>query len=486
MSRMLGVPRAWLLLAVAAGVCGGMAVLAGESGVEEWAVLGSGILAVAVSGWLMHGVVGVWRLRRVSIPGIWYLTYLAFLLVPSYWVFFDRSGSSRYLYMAAIQGTLVTVPLGMVLIRAATRFRIAEIDAYFASAIEGDSRASFLTTAWMLTACVAVVVLYVSEVKALPFVYMLRNPGDAMNAMLLREESFKLLDTRFKYLYTLVQAPILPILLLTCLGYGLGTRRKSWWILFAVTLMTALAYASFTLAKAPVAALVLLLFVFLLLYRGGRLKWWMLCAPVLILAYPLGVVVAVDFGEVTGEWVLVALEALWGRLLYLPAEVVYWYFALLPGGSLGGTSSQGLAWLMGWRYFNVENYVGLHGLGGSGSISANGAFIGYLYVDFGITGVLFGGLLAGALMQGAQVYLVRRTKDPVGLAAYAYLLFAAWLLHSTALPIALISHGALGALVMPSVFRRCRGIVAGHPKAMSAAQVLLALPGKVKSADLGR
>jgi hypothetical protein len=273
---------------------------------------------------------------------------------------------------------------------------------------------------------------------------------------LLREDSFKLLDTPLAYLYTWVGALFLPFACMASLGFYLLSRRRRWLGLFLVALASGLLYGAMTVAKAPVATLVLLLLLFVYMYRRGRVGRVGVLAPVLVLLYPLAVVMASYWEELT---LYEAADALFNRMFYLPARVLFWYFELFPPASLGGRTSQNLAWLMGWKHFDIENYVGIHGLGYQGSVSANGAFIGYLHADFGWLGVLGGGLAVGVIMQACQVYLVRRVKTVSSLAVYAYLMLAFWYLHSTGLPIVLVSRGVFVVLLLPALFELATGIV---------------------------
>ena len=187
---------------------------------------------------------------------------------------------------------------------------------------------------------------------------------------------------------------------------------------------------------------------------------------VLMVLFPLAVVLLVSAGS--GVSAGIALLALGRRLFYLPSEVVYWYFTLFPGsvGELHGRTIGKLAWLLGWQHFDAPNYVGLYGLGTwIESVNANGAFIGTLHADFGFAGVVAGGVVAGALMQWTQVRVVRGPRTMLALAAYAYLVFAFWLLHSTSLPIVLATNGVALVIAAPWLWRAIaplRGRVARH------------------------
>jgi hypothetical protein len=451
-------PRFVIVMLVALVSLGGAALILADSALGHGADVALGAIVLIVCSWAMQRAVGVFRVHRLTIPGFWLATYLATLVGPSYFVFVNETSASRYPYIIAVYATLIAVVVGVLLVNLVCRFRRAEVDRYFLAPVMGrrEQSPAFSVVSVGLVGCLVVAAIHVSEVKTIPLLYLIQNPGDSWNVALLREDSFKLLDSPLTYLYTWVGSLLLPLVCMISLGFYLLSRRRSWLLLFLSALGSGLLYAGMTVAKAPVATVVLLLLLFVYLYRGGRLTGLTAIGPLLVLLYPFVVVMTAYWETLTVQGALIAL---FDRMFYLPAQVVFWYFELFAPGSLGGATSQNLAWLMGWNHFDIANYVGLHGLGYKGSVTANAAFIGYLYADFGWIGVLAGATLAGAIMQACQVYLVRRPKTVVSVAIYAYLIVAFWFLHSTGLPIVLLSKGVLFAVLTPALFEVAVSVV---------------------------
>jgi oligosaccharide repeat unit polymerase len=419
---------------------------------------------IVVSALVLHREIGLLSLRRLTIPGVWYLTYLQMILVPSLFVFAGHPGPTRGRFITGVLTLLATVPAGVVLVNRLARFRPREIDRYLEAPIlePPPGTRTARNCAIALVAALGLALLYISEVKIVPLFHMIRHPGDVVTLVLLREESLKLLTSPLTPAYYLLRTLGFPLLILVTLGHWLGSRQRSWLVLFVLTLLAGVVYGALSIAKAPVAEIVLVMCLFLFLRQAGRIpaKAMVLGAAagiVLMVSFPLAVVLAVRYG--TGVDAGVALLALGRRIAYLPAEVVYWYFTLFPGpeGYLHGRTIGALSSLMGWSYFNAPNHVGRYGLGSwIESVNANGSFIGYLYADFGMGGVLLGGLAAGAIMQGLQIWLLRRPKTVFHLATYTYLIFAFWLLHSTSLPVVLSSNGVLLLVLAPGVWGAIR------------------------------
>jgi hypothetical protein len=124
---------------------------------------------------------------------------------------------------------------------------------------------------------------------------------------------------------------------------------------------------------------------------------------------------------------------------------------------------------MGKEPFEMANYIGWYWRPHSmASINANAPFLGGLNADFGMTGVLVGGLLAGFIMQAVQVYLVRRTKCVITLAMYAVVLVDFADIVSSPLPIVLLSGGTFLVLGFAWLMMKFDAILFGvHPSRMS-------------------
>ncbi len=412
-------------------------------------------IVLIVSCLIMQRTVGVFQLRRMTMPGFWYLTYLAMIFTPSWFVFLNDPGAARYRYLFATHSVLLTVPLGILFVNMSLRFAIKEVNYWYEAPIQGRGDSIHLFAIYLLGYLTAagIALLYVRDVQTIPLFHLIRNPGDYETLIVLREESFKLLDSPLLYVYYLLQVLGFPFLIMLALGYYLVSRRRTWLALFLLSLASGILYAAFSIANIPVVEIVVLIFLLCYLYRSGLIsKKAVILGIVLVLVFPVAVLLNASAGSDVD--VGVALAALGRRLFYAPAEVLYWYFDLFPGavGYLYGRSIGMLSRVMGWQHFDTANYVGLYGLGSRiESVHANAACIGNFNADFGMVGVLLGGILVGILMQAVQVYLLRRPKTVVNLSVYAYLMFAFGQLHSTALPVVLASNGVILVLLLPAI-----------------------------------
>jgi oligosaccharide repeat unit polymerase len=438
----------------------GTVVVAGNTAGWWMAVQSAAVLLVSYT--VIRRVCDPLNPRKLSLLGFWYVGFLVTNFLPAFFVYADQEGPYRGTFIDAVLLTLITVPLGALLSDFVWKFRATESDAFFDAPFEWPQIPRKLTRAYLFIAAVvlAISVAYVVEVPSIPLVHLIRS-GDYSELILLREESFKLLDSHLLLAYYLLKALLYPYLIMVSLGAYLVTREKKWLRIFIASFVAGLLYNSLTLAKAPVANMILVLALFYYYYRGRALSLkGLLIAVVLFLAFP--VVILVALGGTAGSFSVVdALIGISERIFYIPAELLYYYFEVFPAHVhyLHGGTSPRVAEILGQQFFDVENFVGIYAYRDVlESVAAPSAFIGYLNADFGMPGVILGGLFAGATMETFHVYIARRRKTILTVACYSFLTFAFLFLNLTALPTVLGGNGAILAVLLTAALARYAGL----------------------------
>ena len=92
---------------------------------------------VGLSRWLVRKTTQPFNFKRVTIMGFWYLTYMAMIFLPAFFVFADQEGPYRSRYLFAVHSVLITVPAGWLLAKWFCRFREHENERYFLRSIVG-------------------------------------------------------------------------------------------------------------------------------------------------------------------------------------------------------------------------------------------------------------------------------------------------------------------------------------------------------------
>src|SRR5579863_1447785 len=117
-----------LTVIVAAGVAGALCEL------TTWRSSGAVLISVTViyiSLWMMQKAVGLFNLRALTIPALFYIGYLALVLVPGFFILSHHPEPYRTRYLVGIESVLITVPLGVLFTNLNCRFHKQEIGSYF-------------------------------------------------------------------------------------------------------------------------------------------------------------------------------------------------------------------------------------------------------------------------------------------------------------------------------------------------------------------
>lgn len=406
----------------------------------------------AVGVTILHRSVRPFRLRMFSIPGLWFLGYLSMILIPAVFLGSDPSRrSALFLHSTEIVG--VAVPVGVALANGLLRFRFSELREYHERDVTVGRRNDAVTRyAIALAAGCAIVAAYFREVRDVPLVALVQG-ADYGTLTQLRETSFKLLQSPLKPFYTMFRDTVFPILVPCGVAYFAVTRERRWRSIALLAAVVALLFSSLSLARLPPFALVIVTILTLYAVRRGSWRWSLIAAAFVALAFPF-VVTLVSRG---GSWRLASI-ALVQRLFVGPANVLYYYFEVVPRylPFQGGRTMGLVVELFGSKPFDIGNFVSLY-ISPQASVrsgSANAAFPGALYVDFGLAGVVVGALFAGLAMQFVQVYLVRTRKTPFTVAVYAYSCYTFVLLNILPLPSVVLYSGLVPVLFLVHVTGR--------------------------------
>lgn len=415
-------------------------------------ILLSAALTMFISAFLLQREIKVFNLRRLTIPAVFYLTYLLLIFFPAINIFFEQTGSYRYYFIGAVQLTVVVFAVGVLTINRVAKSNAGETEGFFQREVSAKEPALLrkgFTALWLLS--VLLIIIYLLQLKVFPIYFLITGSASTRELELMREASFKLIDSRLVYPLTWVRGTIFPLLIMIAGGSFLVTRNRRWLKWFLLTLVPALLFTAISLEKAPVASLFLMLFFLFYLIRLGRINLRALLGFIgLTLAFP------VLFFSLTSASIV---SRLIDRLFHVPAYVLYYYFEIFPNTTpfLGGRSINKLALLFGEKPFELTNYVYKYVYTGPGSLDtgqANAAFIGDLWANFGPLGVLMGAFAVGVLLQGLHIFLIRKEKNVLNASVYAFMMYAAWLLSSTSVFTILLSNGLILTLVIRALISR--------------------------------
>lgn len=402
----------------------------------------------------MHFLVGVLNITRLTIPGTFYLTYLIMIFFPSFYVYIDHPGDARDIYMIGVVSVLVTIPLGIIFVNYLYNFKRTEIETYFTSKpYIGSIRNVFPAVFCLAAFTILITLYYFYSIPSIPFIELLQG-SDPLSLAKSREEAFKLLDPRWGgtylfYFYLFNRTLVFPVLILITLGFFLHTRKKKWLFLFLAVFFIGGFYAISQLSRAPIAAIIMRLLVFLLLFYQGDVNLRKLVfAALLMLSYPL----IVTMSYVSDRTILDGIIAVLIRLTYTPAEDLYYYFEIFPTHHAylyGETLIKPFLKLLELDYFYIENWVALYiSPQGLDSAHANAAFISNFHADFGLPGVFIGGLITAMAIQWVQVKLFRWEKSVYNMTIFAVFIYSIWALNFGSITSVLFVNGVIPVFLL--------------------------------------
>ncbi len=430
---------------------------------HPWILL-CAVVALVFSILTLQATIRVADLRRLTIPAVFYFTYLLMIFFPSFWVYPDKTSPYRDRFLFAVISLLVTLPIGIASVNFLMSFRRSEIQGYFLSKVQECQPGPQVFIAHLLLVAFAISIagLYVLQVGTTPLQHLISNPGDVEQLTLMREQTFKLLDprwgtaesTKLFYAYLFLRTLLFPFLILTTFGYYMHTRQRNWLVLFLVTFLAGGLYAASSIARAPLAAIFMRIFFFLYAFKprlGVKMVGVFL---VLIISFPV-LITAYAYGTDTG--ILLGIERIALRFTYTPAEDLYYYFEIFPDNHEylhGHTLIKPFLKVIGAEFFYIENYVHRYiSPNAPESGHANAAFLSNLHADFGVVGILFGGFLVGGMIQAFQIYTFRQQKTVYGIALYAFLVYAIWALNFGSVTSILFVNGMIPILFLPPLMK---------------------------------
>ena len=469
---------------LAVGVAARSGAHAGAAGIV------ASLLVFFASAALMHVTARMFDHTRLTIATFFYVSYLAMIYVPAFVVFGQHTDPERWTFLIGVQSVLIMVPLGVGLMSLIARYTWRQDDQFYKASmvLPRSTTVEYHVAVTILAVAAVITVVYFSQLhfQRIPLVYMFAHPNDVDRLQALREESFKLFDPRWNtassslmfYAFLFLRTLLYPFLILFAFGYYLCTREWRWLGLFVISLVLGGFYAAASIARAPLAAIVMRIMFFYYVFRHGAMGRKMTTVLVAaMLAFPL-LVTGFAYGS---QGMSDAFLRVGKRFFYTPADDLYVYFEVFPRHvdyQYGGTLVKPILKLFELPYFYIENYVYMYQFpNGVETGHANAAFLSNLHADFGLVGVFLGSLLVGMIMQGMQIHLARQRKTVLAVAIYAFMMYAFWVLNFGSITSVLGTNGVVAVLMMAWGMRALTRMF--RRSAMAGRQARLAAAGEL-------
>lgn len=403
-------------------------------------------IILIISTYIMHKIASIFNFTKMKLIGYFWYTYLIMIYIPSIVIYFEKVSPYRDTYIFAVQSVFITIPVGAFIANKILLFHETEAEEFYRSSpTVHDTPSLRKRFCWLFILAIGFTIIYMIELKTLPLWEVIKRPNIYDLAIKLRVESFLHLKSKLIYVYSWLRSFLYPFLIIYSLGNYLLIRRKFWKQMFIASLLMGIFNNSITLEKLPVAAIFIMLGLFYLFYRKWKVNTlFLIFLPVVILAGPILILTIV----MPKQHVILQkiFQSIIARGFYVPAEVLYLYFEIFPAkiDFLSGASIKTLSTLLGKDFFNVPEFVFRYWFNVPFTRGhANAAFIGNMYANWGTTGVLVIGLIAGFIFQLLQIFIYRQKKSILTLSLLAFFAYSIWLLNSIDLLVTLQTGGII-------------------------------------------
>ena len=347
-------------------------------------------------------VYGFSGLQILSPLSLIFFSFTVFISLPSIYICSTENNPAIYPYYFSIVIFYILFPIGLLLGNKIWGINIGRVKILLNSDFQKSKFDSLFYEILILfiAAGILVFLLYLMRVKTIPLLELIRNPGDYVRSMALRQEAYLLLKVTFieKYLFLWERSIIMPIIIFVSLLLYLINRQKKFLIIFLVFLFIGLLFNSLTLEKSPTAAIILSLMALYYLRKKQIGVRFLFLSLFFIFLIPVLILYFQHLGHYN-IYKLVYITIL-GRVFITPTEVLYHHFEIFPQihDFLGGRSTHLFSWLYNDGTFPLANYVArVWWQSPKTTFVANVIFIGNFWADFGFLGVIISSVFVGLI-----------------------------------------------------------------------------------------
>lgn len=347
----------------------------------------------------LYGLTG---LRIISLPALTYFTFTVFIAIPSIYIASVNPHRGETFFLAVASYYFI-YPAGLFVGDLTKNIQYHKLEGLSGSSLflRNMDRLYFKILIALFIICTLGFVLYLTRVETIPLFYLIQDPGNVIQARILREEAFKLLDmTIFEaYFYSWMRALFYPLGVMGSLFIAYKYREQKYWFLFVVFFLTGVLFNALTLEKAPSAAIFLSVIAFFFI-KSERVSLRFIIVSIVAVFFVPAVIIILHYSDRSNLAQMVWI-GLTNRIFIIPSEVLYQYFRAFPDihNFLLGRSSNLTAWLHPNGLFPINQYVmGVwHGIVYTTG-SANANYLGYYWADFGAPGLIFSTFIIGYIV----------------------------------------------------------------------------------------
>ncbi|MCH8303873.1 MAG: oligosaccharide repeat unit polymerase [Candidatus Marinimicrobia bacterium] len=358
----------------------------------------------------------------VTIPGMFYLSYIILIFVGSPVVFIDSNYSALAYYISTHLGMFLPI-LGIMFVNhySQTNTRSALEKFLQKPLVERYGGASFRIPFLILCAVsIAVSYKYLSAID-IPIFYLFGDLDSALSLAKLREMATTTLKGIKLHRYRFFMSQLLPVLSIIAYLKMKMNGRFFWKILFLSLFFATSFMAVVDLQKKPLLAYLLMVFVAMSFYKG-RVNYRSIVIITLIILLLLFAMFTFIMG-LEGRPFSDVLSAISSRLFIGQSYPLLLYFQAFPQKHdyLYGQSFPNPGGMFPFKPFPLTRYIFNTNLGIADiAATAPTVFFGEIYANFGFAIMMLWMIFVGILLQLIQNYFQNKEKNVILSAFYIF------------------------------------------------------------------
>lgn len=382
------------------------------------------------------------KIRNFSITSLFCLYYIAFVVIGSVLIncfrfdaeeefgVYSKPDVLLYVWLYSILG-LISIFVGFVFSH--YTFRRIAVKRIISTAAKSDivyrkamfSKKSFSTIIICFIIVIIVAFLYRNAIGKFP-IELIFSGLSAADLVILRSDATNgFIGKAYRYDMFMDELPLFLFILVSLIKRGGG--KKKWGVLYISLLSYNIFYALSTLQKAPILKLIILsVIIFLFVNKTIKKKYIILLGA---LMPTLVVLMYIFFMGREDSPVSEIMQGALHRIFVGSIIPFFWYIIYVDQkGFLFGTSFPNPAGILPFEHVPLTKEIALIGQSGVGDAvgSMPTCFIGEMYANFGVLGIIISCILFGFVLQSLDIYYSRKMKeekDAFTCAIYIYLIF---------------------------------------------------------------
>ena len=388
------------------------------------------ITVLIISLYSMFNILG--KKMLLTIPGFFYIFFIVFIALGSPF-FFLKKDAVNIDYFIAVHLVLILLPIGILLTNKFMKIDFKEVfNTYLDSPVIDRQPGGYFIVPFLfiLFVTLGVTFLYYSKLEIIPINYLLSNLIDGFKTVELgkmREAATTTFELGKLHRYNIFMVQMLPFLVIIALFKSKISKNNFWGLIFFILTVFIIYRCISDLQKAPIVDFIILIFLAAWIFKG-KINWMqvgvMITSIISILSIMYFYIMGVNQASFTK-----LITVIGKRLFITQTRALYYYFSLFPSSHdfLYGVSFPNPAGIFQFENFPLTKWIFINGMYNNSQIvgTANSAFIGEIYANFGFPIMVLSILLFSMVVQLVQIKFTLRPRTLLLTAFYTYFVFLA-------------------------------------------------------------